>query len=236
LPHNAGSSSAPAVRWFLGLAALLAACSKPAQERAPTDGKPASTTRIDAEPATLKKTPETCDDPIPVFDGGRRTESVCPAELAARGLTVVDLSDDWAPRLFSEQPELGAKGKLSYRSMFLALSNERFGDGAEWDRARQDRYLELFGIFPSPSVVQARLLDDERHRCHEAVDDAPLERLAKPLDPWRDPKLQQSDRAFAKTLLKKLESEKKRRGNGNFVVAGEVTHRESGGAGQIGQS
>jgi hypothetical protein len=83
---------------------------------------------------------------------------------------VIDLGDDWVPRILTETPE----APQAYREMFVAIANERFGDGAEWEGARRDRYHELFGIFPSISVLAARLRDEPRHRCHDQVDGAPL--------------------------------------------------------------
>jgi hypothetical protein len=131
-------------------------------------------------------------------------------------LTVVDLSDAWAPSVLSEQADLGDKGRQPYRATYVALANERLGQGPEWDRARKDRYLELYGIFPSFTVLRARLLDDERHRCHEAVDDAELSRVTQPIEPWRDLALQQSDKAFARTLRNKLEAQRKHRKLGSI--------------------
>jgi hypothetical protein len=96
------------------------------------------------------------------------------------GLTVVDLGDDWAPGIFSET----ADQPQSYRATFVALENEHIGDTRAWETARRDQYFELFGIFPSFSVIRARLLDDARHACHVAVEDTGLRSLARPLAPW----------------------------------------------------
>src|SRR5262245_19276655 len=62
--HSAGSRSAPALRWFLGLAVTLVACSRSATKTDPahTDDKAASTIPIEADPS-LKRTLETCPNP-----------------------------------------------------------------------------------------------------------------------------------------------------------------------------
>ncbi len=61
------------------------------------------------------------------------------------GLTVLDLSDDWLPYIFSEEP-----GKPQpMRSYLIDLENERFGGSAAYARAREDRHFEAFGISPS---------------------------------------------------------------------------------------
>lgn len=116
---------------------------------------------------------------VPVFDHGRITSEIC-AEAPHPGLTLVDLSDAWAPTIFSETPEQ----RQPYRHTFVDLANERLGQGRDWQTARRDRYFELFGIFPSLSVVRARLLDEARHACHGAVDGTSLRQLRRTLAPW----------------------------------------------------
>ncbi|MEJ7733251.1 MAG: L,D-transpeptidase family protein [Polyangiaceae bacterium] len=152
-----------------------------------------------------------CAERVVVFEDGRRAAELCPDEARARAMTVIDLADDWTPVLFSEDAALGERGAPPYRSTFVALANEKWGDGPEWDRARSDRYLELYGIFPSLAVVRTRLADDARHRCHEAVSDAALVELDQVIEPWRDLAAQRSDKGFARTLRAKLEAERKRR-------------------------
>ena len=74
---------------------------------------------------------------------------------------VVDLSDDWVPRMLSDDPSLGEAGRHPYRSEFIRLANT--------PASPDEQFLELYGIPPSFAVVRARLTDDERHRCHAAV-------------------------------------------------------------------
>lgn len=111
-----------------------------------------------------------CERPVPVFEAGRETGKVCPDDAAARGLTLVDLSDTWVPTLLRGQP---------YEATYVALANESPGKGHEFDRARQDRYLELYGIAPTVGVVVARLLDDHRHACHAATESAEIQTLTR---------------------------------------------------------
>jgi hypothetical protein len=116
--------------------------------------------------------------PIPVYDSGRPAGTVC-AERPGAEVTVVDLRDDWAPRLFSET----AEALQTYRATFIALANERPGPSREWDMARRDRHYELFGISPSLGVVRARLLDEARHACDARIDDQPLRAVTRTLAP-----------------------------------------------------
>jgi hypothetical protein len=122
---------------------------------------------------------ETSCDLVPLYEHGNVVGQVC-ADKNAGGATVLDLGDEWAPAIFSETPE----HPQPYRRTFVALANERLGEGRQWDAARRDRYFELYGIFPSLAVVRARLLDDPRHRCHAAVDGQALRALGKTLAPW----------------------------------------------------
>ncbi|HEU4727916.1 MAG TPA: peptidoglycan-binding domain-containing protein [Kofleriaceae bacterium] len=121
--------------------------------------------------ATSDGRAEPCD-PVPIWRDGRRAGEVCRAEAGARGLTVIDLGDDWLPAVLA--PGAGGGGP-SYAETYRALAEERFAEaGSDGDLAAQDRYLELYGIEPTFGVVRARLADEARHRCHEVIDDSAL--------------------------------------------------------------
>ena len=59
---------------------------------------------------------------VPVFDQGETVGEIC-ADTPHPGLTVVDLSDEWAPAVFSET----AEQRQPYRQTFVDLANERIG-------------------------------------------------------------------------------------------------------------
>jgi hypothetical protein len=113
-----------------------------------------------------------------VFKGGTLAGRICVVDAATRGLTVIDLSDDWVPFLFSQDPALGDAGKQPYRDTFLALASGRLGTGPKWERARDDRFFELYGIPPILSLVRARIQDEERYACHERIDNQPIVELS----------------------------------------------------------
>lgn len=123
-----------------------------------------------------------CDDPVPVFENGTEVRRACPNQYFALGLTEVDLSDDWVPYLFAEDPSLGEAGEVPYHDTFVALADEREDDVPEGQD--HERFLELFGIFPTFRVMLERLSDDERHACHDRVDSAGLEALDYDLLIW----------------------------------------------------
>jgi hypothetical protein len=111
-------------------------------------------------------------DRVPVWRDGHAEDTVCRAQAADRGLTTIDVGDDWVPVVLAPAPDGSAP---AYRATYLALAQERFADaGLDGELAASDRYLELYGIEPSLEVVRRRLTDEPRHRCHDAVDNAAL--------------------------------------------------------------
>jgi hypothetical protein len=111
---------------------------------------------------------------LPVVDGGRVVGRTTAEAARKDGLTVVDLSDDWLPPIFSEEP--GKPQPL--RPYLIDLANGRFRAGSAYARAREDRFFEAFGIFPSLNLMRRRLADRRRHACHARVRDAVLDQLS----------------------------------------------------------
>ena len=109
-----------------------------------------------------------------VVEGGRIAGQTTPEKARHDGLTVVNLSDDWLPYIFSEEP--GKPQPL--RPYLIDLANGRFRPGSEYSRAREDRFFEAFGIFPSLNLLRRRMADKKRHACHERVKDGVLEELS----------------------------------------------------------
>lgn len=145
---------------------------------------------------------------VPVYRDGQIDGSVCPRDLDAEGLTLVDLSDEFTPYIFSESSE---GGRHPYRSVFLALADERLNDvPSDFD---QELYLELFGIFPTFRVLIDRLAETDRHECHDAIDDRFLEVEGPSIRPWR-PAAAVQRRALrrANALKRRLESIVQREG------------------------
>ena len=113
-----------------------------------------------------------CTDPVPVFVEGAPHGWICEDAARHAGLTVLDLSPAWTPAVLAPGPDGVAP---AYRPTYLALAQGRLDDaGDEGAMARADGGLEAFGFAPTLAAVAAHLGDGERHRCHEAIDDAPL--------------------------------------------------------------
>ena len=111
---------------------------------------------------------------LAVVDGGHIAGQTTAENARRDGLTVVDLSDDWLPYVFSEEP--GKPEPL--RPFLIDLANGRFRSGSQYARPREDRYFEAFGIFPSLNMMRRRLADRRRHTCHDRVKDKVLEEMS----------------------------------------------------------
>jgi hypothetical protein len=101
-----------------------------------------------------------------VVDGKERWVDAKAIESA--GYTLVDLSDSWTPTIFRE--DLGPDGQPlhnRYRRVFIGLANDQLDpDGVPLEPGKKN-YLELYGIFPSLSVLRARFMKDENSACHD---------------------------------------------------------------------
>jgi len=103
---------------------------------------------------------------VQLVEGGKSKGAICVAEAHARGLTIIDLTDQWSPTLL--QPT--SDGLVpNFRAKYLELAAEKDGG--------IDSLAELYGIVPNLSIVQARLADDARHACHAAIDSSPITKL-----------------------------------------------------------
>ena len=152
----------------LALAGLLAGGVQTTQAAPPAPGdKPKPKAVLVAQPAQVISE-------VMVVDGGRVAGQTTPESARKDGLTVVDLSDDWLPFVFSETQEK----PQPLRPFLQDLANGRMRASKNYARPREDRFFEAFGIFPSLNLVRRRLADKRRHACHDKVKDAVLEELA----------------------------------------------------------
>lgn len=148
-------------------------------------------------------TAQECETPVPVFEQGGEVGRICPEQARSYGLTVVDLSDDWAPMALRDPDDL-VQLPQPYRATYVALANEEFPAGDDGERARRDGFLEPYGIFPSFRVLAQRLLDDERHGCHAFVDAASIQALAsapRPASAARSPSVRSALAALEQRLI-----------------------------------
>ncbi|MDX2094211.1 MAG: peptidoglycan-binding domain-containing protein [Kofleriaceae bacterium] len=193
-----------------GLYALaLAACAGSSGGRTvvSTTNAQSPTARASSEvrfAVTEATTEVTCPDAAMRIDG----RLVCPNEASAQGLTIIDLRDEWAPRLFATQPDGTAP---VFRETYLALAADR----------SNEKLAELYGVVPSLAIVRERLADEARHACHAEIDPTPILALARPYAQDHGPLVKASD-ATRKVLAKQLEAERKKRDLPDIEALAEV--------------
>src|SRR5688572_7317684 len=151
----------------LALAGLLAGSVQTTEAAPPASGAAKPKPVLVAQPAPVITE-------VLVVDGGRVAGQTSPDNARKDGLTVIDLSDDWLPFVFSETQEK----PQPLRPFLQDLANGRMRASKNYARPREDRFFEAFGIFPSLNLVRRRMADKRRHACHEKVKDAVLEELA----------------------------------------------------------
>lgn len=92
------------------------------------------------------------------------------------GYTILDLSDNWTPFIFAEhRAPTGEPLPNRYRRVFIGLANNLVDEDGQPLPPGEKRYLELYGIPPSLSVLRARFLEDASHPCHANVSLANIE-------------------------------------------------------------
>ena len=77
----------------------------------------------------------------------------------------LDVGEAWVPRIFAHQESV-------FSRTYVALAQERFEDVEEGlgQRAVRDRYLEVYGIPPTLSVLRGRLAQVQGESCIERID------------------------------------------------------------------
>jgi hypothetical protein len=177
---------------LLALAAGLSSSCKSGQPEPESIQEPpgrskATDAPVNASTATIRPeataTPRGSEHPIPggvlVLEagaGGEPQERWLTADAAAAaGYTIVDLSDDWTPFLFEELVDAAGRALPNrYRRVFIGLANDELdGDGQRLEPGAKN-YLELYGIFPSLSVIRDRFLLDETRTCVVPEDQAAM--------------------------------------------------------------
>jgi hypothetical protein len=166
---------------LLALTLSAVSCGTVAEAPETVETQDVATSEPEAPTTTRgEETEARCDRPIPIVDGGNVAGEVCAENAAARGLTAIDLSGDWTPLVFRQDPAVTSR--QPYRNAYLALADERLRELPR--NVPREKYLELYGIFPTFRVLAERLEDAERHACHEAIDDTALGEISGVMRPW----------------------------------------------------
>jgi hypothetical protein len=156
--------------------ALLVAC---AGESGPPDAAPAPVEqpKPTAPPVPTEPPPPELLKPVDLWKDGKPSGQIEAEGPAVNDHVFLDLGEGWTPNLFSDGE--AADGKPlphSFRPTYLALARGEFKkDEPFYDRAREDKYLELYGIMPTLSVLRARLHWAEKLECSKTLDLSAIE-------------------------------------------------------------
>ncbi|MEM7435260.1 MAG: L,D-transpeptidase [Myxococcota bacterium] len=127
------------------------------------------------EPAAPPVIEVVLDDPVAFWEGGQTKQKVDGTKAHEEGRLLLDLGDDWTPFIFTEAA--GPDGKLrpmAYRDTYLALARGEFPRDRHGERARKDKYLELYGILPTLTLLRSRFEEVSELECSGQLDLTPL--------------------------------------------------------------
>lgn len=171
------------IRWrwlFLGcLAAVAYACADGAAE-SDDDGSPdveGATEQVEepTEHRRVDSRPPPMHQPVPLWEAGRTERMIDAADAAEQGYVVVDLGEEWTPYIFTERGNAEEEPRPNaYRETYLALARGEFPDDHHGERARSDKYLELYGIMPTLGLLRKRFRAVAALGCREGLDLEPL--------------------------------------------------------------
>lgn len=163
----------------LGSLALFAAASCKKTEPPKPPAQPSAPAAPQQEVTPTPTEPRVpMDQPVAFWEHGR-TERMIDGAKAAKQYLVFDLGEAWTPYLFADATKLdGTPVSSGYKDTYLALARGEFPSNLHGERARKDKYLELYGILPTLSVVRARMIATSKLDCARQIDFVPLENYA----------------------------------------------------------
>src|SRR5262249_25220614 len=84
----------------------------------------------------------------------------------------------------------------AYRSTYLALARGEFPKDLHGQRAKKDKYLELYGIAPTLALLRTRFEDMRRRDCGSKLDLTPLQHYERIVPYIDNPKAKRDSSAF----------------------------------------
>jgi hypothetical protein len=113
-----------------------------------------------------------------VWEDGRPVREVDAATAREEGYLVLDLGEAWTPYLFTTRGNASEPEKPhAYRATYLALARGEFPPDHHGERARVDKYLELYGIPPTLGLLRQRMRRTRNLACAAHLDLEPLRRF-----------------------------------------------------------
>jgi hypothetical protein len=127
------------------------------------------------EPPTPPVSDAVLAQPVPLWENGKPGKSLDARSAGGQGYLVLDLGEAWVPYIFSDGADAaGNPLPNAYRETYLALARGEFPDDLQGERARDDKYLELYGIMPSLELLRTRFKQVASLACVKELDLTPL--------------------------------------------------------------
>jgi hypothetical protein len=193
-------------RWLPALFSVLSltACAgvRPAGQHAATldgGGEEAGAVAQASAPATPPPL-----QPVTLWKDGKPAGEIDLAQPHDARIVVLDLGEDWTPYIFTERSSPAeAPVPQSYRATYLALARGEFPNDHHGKRAKKDRYLELYGILPTLTLLRTRFREAVSQDCASKVDLEPLSQYERLL-PYVDNGKAQRDSSQFLSLERRL--------------------------------
>ncbi len=114
--------------------------------------------------------------PVDLWSEGKLAGQIATQGPDAAKYVFLDVGEGWTPILFTDGVD--GEGKPvphKFRNTYLALARGEFPKDAYGERAKEDKYLELYGIMPTLGVLRARLRWARELACAKQLDLSALE-------------------------------------------------------------
>ncbi len=142
-----------------------------------------------AQPSPLK--------PVPLWKDGQPAGEIDLARPHDARIVVLDLGEEWSPYIFTERSSPDEQlVPQSYRATYLALARGEYPNDHHGTRAKKDRYLELYGIPPTLTLLRTRFREEVSEDCASRVDLEPLGQYDRLLPYLVDGKAQRDSSLF----------------------------------------
>ncbi len=136
--------------------------------------------------------------PVPLWKDGKVSGEFDAAQARTARELVIDLGEDWVPYIFSERSAPGEQpvAQSTYRATYLALARGEYPNDHHGQRAKKDRYLELYGILPTLSLLRSRFREAQKQDCASKIDLTPLEQYQRIVPYVDNPKAKRDSSQF----------------------------------------
>jgi hypothetical protein len=124
--------------------------------------------RVDSRPPPMH-------EPVDLWENGETHGQVDAADAVQEGHIVFDLGEEWTPYLFTTRGNATEEEvPNAYRATYLALARGELPSDHHGERARRDKYLELYGIMPTLGLLRERMRHVSGLECAASLDLQPL--------------------------------------------------------------